>query len=113
MLLQAYQLWQLWNPHSDKRATLIQRLCNLLHTRLCVHAKFAFTPHYSEAADFRTHYVDEGPRDGQVVVCLHGEPTWGYLFRQPLCAVATMRKQRPKCFNTHAALSDRMTIEST
>ena len=79
MLLQAYQLWQLWNPPSDKRATLIQLLFNLLHTRLCVHAKFAFTPHYSEAADFRMHYVDEEPRDGQVVVCLHGEPTWGYL----------------------------------
>jgi haloalkane dehalogenase len=27
------------------------------------------------------HYVDEGPRDGEVVLCLHGEPTWGYLFR--------------------------------
>lgn len=36
---------------------------------------------YSDVNGFRQHYVDEGPRDGQVVVCLHGEPTWGYLYR--------------------------------
>lgn len=40
-----------------------------------------FTPHFSTAAGFRQHFVDEGPRDGEVVVCLHGEPTWGYLYR--------------------------------
>lgn len=42
---------------------------------------FPFAPHYTDAAGFRMHYVDEGPRDGGVVLCLHGEPTWGYLFR--------------------------------
>ena len=41
-----------------------------------------FKPHFSSAAGFRQHYVDEGPRDGQVVICLHGEPTWGYLYRK-------------------------------
>lgn len=40
-----------------------------------------FKPHFSTAAGFRQHYVDEGPRDGEVVICLHGEPTWGYLYR--------------------------------
>ena len=40
-----------------------------------------FEPKYCEAAGFKQHYVDEGPRDGQVVICLHGEPTWGYLYR--------------------------------
>ncbi|HEY4249663.1 MAG TPA: alpha/beta fold hydrolase [Roseomonas sp.] len=42
---------------------------------------FPFAPHYSAAPGFRMHYVDEGPRDGEVVLCLHGEPSWGYLFR--------------------------------
>ena len=37
-----------------------------------------FAPHFSTTAGFRQYYVDEGPRDGEVVVCLHGEPTWGY-----------------------------------
>jgi pimeloyl-ACP methyl ester carboxylesterase len=27
------------------------------------------------------HYVDEGRRDGRPVVLLHGNPTWGYLYR--------------------------------
>ncbi len=40
-----------------------------------------FAPHFSEAAGFRQHYIDEGPHDGEVVICLHGEPTWGYLYR--------------------------------
>ena len=42
---------------------------------------FPFAPHFTDAPGFRMHYVDEGPRDGEVVLCLHGEPTWGYLFR--------------------------------
>ena len=30
----------------------------------------------------RAHYVDEGPKDAErVFFCLHGEPTWAYLFR--------------------------------
>lgn len=42
---------------------------------------FPFAPNFTEAAGFRMHYVDEGPQQGDVVLCLHGEPTWGYLFR--------------------------------
>ena len=31
----------------------------------------------------RMHYVDEGPRDAPVTfLCLHGEPTWSYLYRK-------------------------------
>ena len=28
------------------------------------------------------HYVDEGPKDGEIVLCLHGEPSWSYLYRK-------------------------------
>jgi haloalkane dehalogenase len=32
--------------------------------------------------DLRVHYVDEGPRDAaEVVLLLHGEPSWSYLYR--------------------------------
>ncbi len=41
---------------------------------------FPFKPHFSTAAGFRMHYVDEG--SGEPIVCLHGEPTWGYLYRK-------------------------------
>jgi len=40
-----------------------------------------FAAHYFEGAGFRQHYIDE-PGDGpKTIVCLHGEPTWGYLYR--------------------------------
>jgi pimeloyl-ACP methyl ester carboxylesterase len=28
------------------------------------------------------HYVDEGPLDGQVILMLHGQPSWSYLYRK-------------------------------
>ena len=48
---------------------------------------FPFAPHYVEIADpgdgtpLRIHYVDEGPRDAPVVLMMHGEPSWCYLYR--------------------------------
>ncbi len=40
---------------------------------------FPFMPHFTESTAFRMHYVDEG--NGPIILCLHGEPTWSYLFR--------------------------------
>ena len=40
--------------------------------------RFHDVPAAGEAAPFRMHYVDEGPRDAAPIVCLHGQPTWGY-----------------------------------
>jgi haloalkane dehalogenase len=47
---------------------------------------FPFSPHYLEVDSgdgtvLRMHYLDEGPRDGEVVLLLHGEPSWSYLYR--------------------------------
>jgi haloalkane dehalogenase len=47
-----------------------------------------YAPHFSEAAGFRQHYIDEGPRDGETILCLHGEPTWGYLYRNMIGPLA-------------------------
>ncbi len=33
-------------------------------------------------AGLRMHYVDEGPKEGPVFLCIHGEPSWAYLFRK-------------------------------
>ncbi len=30
----------------------------------------------------RVHYVDEGPRDAEPFLLVHGEPSWGYLYRR-------------------------------
>lgn len=50
---------------------------------------FPFEPHYLEIDDgaggrLRMHYVDEGPRDGPLVLCLHGQPVWSYSFRKTI-----------------------------
>jgi len=48
---------------------------------------FDFEPRYAEVVDptggapLRMAYLDEGPRDGDVVLLLHGEPTWSFLYR--------------------------------
>jgi cis-3-alkyl-4-acyloxetan-2-one decarboxylase len=49
---------------------------------------FPFAPHFSDAAGFRMHYVDEGPTSGEIILCLHGEPTWSYLFRDLIAALS-------------------------
>jgi len=41
---------------------------------------FRFTPHYVEINGLRVHYVDEGR--GETILCLHGEPTWSFLYRK-------------------------------
>jgi pimeloyl-ACP methyl ester carboxylesterase len=40
-----------------------------------------YEPRWFDTGEGRMHYVDEGPRDGRPVVLLHGNPTWGYLYR--------------------------------
>ncbi len=40
---------------------------------------FPFKANYEQILGFKMHYVDEG--SGETVLCLHGQPTWGYLYR--------------------------------
>ena len=44
---------------------------------------FPFAPNYHELSDgLRLHYLDEGPKDGPVVLMMHGEPSWCFLYRK-------------------------------
>jgi haloalkane dehalogenase len=50
---------------------------------------YSFEPHYVEVTAggdpetaARMHYVDEGPRDGEPVLMMHGEPSWSFLYRK-------------------------------
>lgn len=47
---------------------------------------YDFAPHYHEVpwgkATVRMHFIDEGPRDGKVVLLLHGQPTWSFMYRK-------------------------------
>jgi haloalkane dehalogenase len=40
-----------------------------------------YEPRFFDTPDGRMHYVDVGPQDATPVVLLHGNPTWGYLYR--------------------------------
>ncbi|MDA1076422.1 MAG: alpha/beta fold hydrolase [Proteobacteria bacterium] len=56
-------------------------------------ANFNYLPQYHAWQDLRMHYVDEGPRDGPVMLLMHGMPTWGFLYRDmiPLLVSAGFR----------------------
>lgn len=77
-------------------------------------------PGYAEVADpdggtLRMAYVDAGPADGPVVLLLHGEPTWSYLYRHVVavlvdagvrCVVPDLvgfgRSDKPLATNDHS-----------
>ncbi|MEL7089194.1 MAG: alpha/beta fold hydrolase [Planctomycetota bacterium] len=46
-----------------------------------------YKPRWFDHPDGTMHYIDEGPRDGRPVVMVHGNPTWGYLYRRFIEAV--------------------------
>jgi haloalkane dehalogenase len=43
---------------------------------------YNFVANYVDVQGYRVHYVDEGPSDGPVILLLHGEPSWSYLYRK-------------------------------
>ena len=43
---------------------------------------YPFKENYLIIGDTRIHYLDEGPKDGEIIYLLHGEPAWSYLFRK-------------------------------
>jgi haloalkane dehalogenase len=52
---------------------------------------FPFAPQYLRVHDFQMHYVDMG--EGDPLVLLHGDPTWGYLYRHMILPLS----QRARC----------------
>ena len=49
--------------------------------------EFDFAPHYVQIGDTRMHYLDEGA-GVETILCLHGEPTWCYLYRRMIPPLA-------------------------
>ena len=43
---------------------------------------YDFEPNYLQINGLRIHYLDEGPKDAEVIFLLHGQPAWSYLFRK-------------------------------
>lgn len=65
-------------------------------------AGYSFEANYmtlpdTEGGSLRMHYLDEGPRDGEVLLCIHGQPVWSYLYRKmiPIFTAAGYRVIAP------------------
>jgi haloalkane dehalogenase len=43
---------------------------------------FSFQANFIEIRNMRIHYIDEGNKKGELILCLHGEPSWAYLYRK-------------------------------
>lgn len=63
---------------------------------------YPFAAHYVDIPDgeggtLRVHHLDEGPADGPVVLLLHGEPSWSFLYRHmiPVLTAAGLRAVAP------------------
>jgi haloalkane dehalogenase len=63
---------------------------------------FPHEPRYTQVADgdggtLRIHHIDEGPADGPIVLCMHGQPTWSFLYRRmvPVLTDAGLRVVAP------------------
>src|SRR5215813_7175680 len=48
---------------------------------------YAFEPHYADLGPLRMHFLDEGAKTAPVALCLHGQPTWAYLYRKMIPAL--------------------------
>ena len=82
--------------------------------RFSVLPGFPFEPNYTATlAGFeglRLHYIDEGDRDASAtVLCLHGQPTWSYLYRKmlPVFVAAGQRVIAPDLFGLQGTSSRR------
>ena len=50
--------------------------------------EYPFQPNYIEVEGLRMHYVDEGKNNDEVVLMLHGEPSWSFLYRKMIPIVS-------------------------
>jgi len=72
-------------------------MTNILRTpneRFDALPEYPFAPHYLELPDhyfdkLRMHTVDEGPRDAPIILLLHGQGCWSYIFRHMIPPLVT------------------------
>ncbi len=61
-------------------------------------AEYPFEPHWLDIGGQKLHYVDERPADegkqasDEPLLCLHGNPTWSFLYRKVVTALSPRRR---------------------
>ena len=61
---------------------IIQTVLRVPESRFANLPDFPWKPHYTQVAELRVACIDEGPRDAEVVLLMHGEPAWSFLYRK-------------------------------
>ena len=54
--------------------------------------EYPFESHWLDLDGVRMHFVDEGPRDGEPVLCVHGNPTWSFIWRRLIRELSPQRR---------------------
>ena len=54
--------------------------------------EYPFESHWLDLDGVRMHFVDEGPRDGEPVLCVHGNPTWSFIWRRLIRELSPLRR---------------------
>lgn len=60
----------------------IQEILRTPEARFANLPAFPWTPHYTMVGGLRIAHIDEGPQDAAVVLLMHGEPAWSFLYRR-------------------------------
>ncbi len=76
---QTGHVWTTW-PEDSVLRTPEERFANL--------PDFPYEPHYVEVEGLRMAYIEQGT--GDPILMLHGEPTWGYLYRHMIPPLAKL-----------------------
>lgn len=55
---------------------------------------YDYAPHYltikdDDGTELRIHYIDEGPRDAESILLMHGNPSWSYVYRKMIPGLLT------------------------
>ncbi|MHA1239700.1 MAG: haloalkane dehalogenase [Promethearchaeota archaeon] len=58
---------------------------------------FTFNPHFIKVDGINIHYLDEGNKQAEVILLMHGEPSWSFLYRHmiPILVKAGFRILAP------------------
>ncbi len=65
-----------------RQLLLVSKVLRTPEPRFASVPDFPYTPHYLEVGGLRIAYIDEGPRDAPIVLLMHGEPSWSFLYRK-------------------------------
>ncbi len=60
----------------------IQEILRTPEARFANLPAFPWAPHYTIVGGLRIAHIDEGPKDAAVVLLMHGEPAWSFLYRK-------------------------------